>query len=56
MCKVPCFLCCGICSPCLLEGKRDKEKKVGNLLGIFCDFGLLAVVCDVHCGLSLVLE
>ncbi len=35
--------------------KRAKEKKVGNLLGIFCNFGLLALVCDVHCVLSLVL-
>jgi hypothetical protein len=39
----------------LFAGKRDDEKKVGNLLGIFCGFGLLAVVCDVRCVLSLVL-
>lgn len=39
----------------LFAGKRDKQKKVGNLLGIFCDFRLLAVVCDVRCVLSLVL-
>jgi hypothetical protein len=46
-------LCCGICSPCLLE--RGIMRKRLGICWEFCDFGLLALVCDVHCVLSLVL-
>lgn len=45
MCKVPCIVVEFVLLVCW---KRYKEIKVG-------DFGVLAVVCDVHCVLSLVL-